>query len=1195
MLANMLIFLTRVSLIGFLALVSVYTYGQCTFTIQPSNPGINCYYAGETVVWTNLVNTAVSGTTIRKSGVGNTWNAGANSTSYVYGEGYAQTTVQETNLDRAFGLSSADGGNDLNSIEYAFLLEGNGRLSIYESGTDRGEFASYSTSDILKISIENDVVKYYQNGTLLYMSNVVPSLPLLVDISIRENGGTIGNAEIYNGFDGSFMASLVNPGTGATYDWYLNGVYSATADTFTPGTLNTGDVVTANANPGTGGCGAGPVTSNTITISTEDISFFGDFNVIGTADPYACKVAAEQAAFVNITNIFATGNDLLKAQGGNNSWDAGATSVNAVYNNGYLQFEAGENTYDKIIGLSSDAGDAGYTSIDYALYLQNDRDIRIYQNGSDIAGVGTYISGDIFKISVESGVIKYYQNDVLLYVSTDVPGLPLYCDVSMHDQGAAINDVMVINGNTGEFSALATNGGSSPSFQWQLNGSDLPGETGSTYTNTSLVDGDIITCIITPDLGGCTGITYTSTPVVISEISTASFGSFYIEGDADPIACIATMESVTFENEVNVFVSGNDILKGQGGDNSWNSGANSLNSVKNNGYLEFEAGENTYDKIIGISNDIGDETFSSIDYAFYLQNDQDVHIFENGSDLGNMSTYTTGDVFKISVESGVVNYYKNDVLLYISNVAPTLPLYVDLSLNDEGAALNNIVVVNGNTGDFTATATNAGSNPAYQWQVNGSDIPGATNSTYTNTSLSSGDIVTCIIYPDLGGCSDVMYTSQPVEILEITEPLFGSFYITNVPATGVEPVAFEELTWSYSENVHISNNTATKKQGVNNQWDASAFSANTVGNMAYAQTVITQTGKDRAFGLSNSRTGTFNGIEYKFYLLQNGQIRIYEGATIRGVFGTYSLNDTLKIGVVGGEVVYYQNSTLLYTSTIAPSLPLHVDLNIKSSDGLLSDLYIVSLTEGQFTATTTNAGSSPQYQWKLNGANVGTNSPILSYPVLNDGDIFTVEITPDIPGCANLGNPYVSNRVLVTMYDPVLPVELLYFDASPTEIGTELKWATSLEIDNDEFVILKSVDGELFSEVTRIKGSGTKNSVSEYRFHDLNTNIARTYYRLDQIDYNGTRRNIGLIHVMPGIETSVYRIMNNPVVSNDLKFIGDPSKLNGIMIFTPEGRLMSEIGSPSENRIDVSDIPAGIYLVQFIQESIITTFRVIIK
>ncbi|MEZ5046273.1 MAG: hypothetical protein R2831_04705 [Chitinophagaceae bacterium] len=42
-----------------------------------------------------------------------------------------------------------------------------------------------------------------------------------------------------------------------------------------------------------------------------------------------------------------------------------------------------------------------------------------------------------------------------------------------------------------------------------------------------------------------------------------------------------------------------------------------------------------------------------------------------------------------------------------------------------------------------------------------------------------------------------------------------------------------------------------------------------------------------------------------------------------------------------------------------------------------------------FTATHTNGGSSPTFQWKINGTNVGTNSVFFSTASLNNNDIVT--------------------------------------------------------------------------------------------------------------------------------------------------------------------------------------------------------------
>jgi hypothetical protein len=44
------------------------------------------------------------------------------------------------------------------------------------------------------------------------------------------------------------------------------------------------------------------------------------------------------------------------------------------------------------------------------------------------------------------------------------------------------------------FSSVISNGGSSPSYQWKKNGSNISSETNSTYIATNLINGDLITC-----------------------------------------------------------------------------------------------------------------------------------------------------------------------------------------------------------------------------------------------------------------------------------------------------------------------------------------------------------------------------------------------------------------------------------------------------------------------------------------------------------------------------------------------------------------------------------------------------------------------------------------------------------------------------------------------------------------------------
>jgi hypothetical protein len=56
------------------------------------------------------------------------------------------------------------------------------------------------------------------------------------------------------------------------------------------------------------------------------------------------------------------------------------------------------------------------------------------------------------------------------------------------------------------------------------------------------------------------------------------------------------------------------------------------------------------------------------------------------------------DVIKVAVESGVVKYKKNGVVVYTSSVAPAYPLVVDLALYSTASTLANVILGSGSNG-----------------------------------------------------------------------------------------------------------------------------------------------------------------------------------------------------------------------------------------------------------------------------------------------------------------------------------------------------------------------------------------------------------------------------------------------------------------------------------------------------------------
>ena len=99
--------------------------------------------------------------------------------------------------------------------------------------------------------------------------------------------------------------------------------------------------------------------------------------------------------------------------------------------------------------------------------------------------------------------------------------------------------------------------------------------------------------------------------------------------------------------------------------------------------------------------------------------------------------------------------------------------------------------------------------------------------------------------------------------------------------------------------------------------------------------------------------------------------------------------------------------------TISPSVIPSVSISSDDVDNL-----ICSGNNIVFTATPTNGGPSPSYQWKVNGLNVGTGGTTYSNSSLVDGDIVTVEMTPN--NLCQTSNLLVSNSIDITVNSPIV-------------------------------------------------------------------------------------------------------------------------------------------------------------------------------
>ena len=72
------------------------------------------------------------------------------------------------------------------------------------------------------------------------------------------------------------------------------------------------------------------------------------------------------------------------------------------------------------------------------------------------------------------------------------------------------------------------------------------------------------------------------------------------------------------------------------------------------------------------------------------------------------------------------------------------------------------------------------------------------------------------------------------------------------------------------------------------------------------------------------------------------------------------------------------------------------------------------------------------------------------------------------------------------------------------QIGTMLTWATNFEENNAMFVVEKSEDGIDFMNIGSVEGGGDSEEMKEYNFLDVMASAETTFYRLKQVDFDGS-------------------------------------------------------------------------------------------
>ncbi|MBY0424117.1 MAG: T9SS type A sorting domain-containing protein, partial [Cytophagales bacterium] len=536
----------------------------------------------------------------------------------------------------------------------------------------------------------------------------------------------------------------------------------------------------------------------------------------------------------------------------------------------------------------------------------------------------------------------------------------------------------VCSGTPVTFTATGTNGGTAPTYQWLRNGS--PQTTGTTYSYTPS-NGDVIAAIQTAGgtLPTClSGTTATSTGITLN-----------VSGNLTPSVSISP----------------------------------SATSVCSGTTVTFTAS--------------GSNGGSAPSYQW----------------LRNGAPQTTGTTYSYTPSNG-------DVISAIQNAGGTLPTCLSsttvtstgITLNVSGNLSPSVSispsatsVCSGTTVTFTASGSNGGSAPSYQWLRNGT--PQSTGATYSYTP-ANGDVIRAI--QNAGGTLPTCLSGTTATSTGITLNVSGNL----TPSVSISPSATSVCSGTTVTFTASGTNGGSAPiyqwlrngapQSTGSTYSYTPSNGDVIAAIQYAGgtlptclsgTTATSTGITMnvsgnltpSVSISSSATsvcsgttvtftatGTNGGAAPTYQWLRNGAPQT-TGTTYSY---TPSNGDVIRaIQTAGGTLP----TCLSGTTATSTGITLNVSGNLTPSVSISSSATSVcSGTIVTFTATGTNGGSAPTYQWFRNGT-AQTSGSTYSYTPAN-GDVIRAIQTAGgtLPTCLS-GTTATSTGIALTVTPTVTP------------------------------------------------------------------------------------------------------------------------------------------------------------------------------
>jgi hypothetical protein len=211
-----------------------------------------------------------------------------------------------------------------------------------------------------------------------------------------------------------------------------------------------------------------------------------------------------------------------------------------------------------------------------------------------------------------------------------------------------------------------------------------------------------------------------------------------------------------------------------------------------------------------------------------------------------------------------------------------------------------------------------------------------------------------------------------------------------------------------------------------------------------------------------------------------------------------------------------------------------------------------------------------------------SNAPNSSLQLVGTGleyPAFTWLQQLETPGALNTGQTFLPCP------GPLLPVELVDFSGKAIGKNIELQWHTASEVNHSHFEILHSLDGNEFRKIGKVEDAAYESSsLKQYDFVFDAPKVGGNYFRLDQVDLDGSINRSNIIYISyNGFEQQIF-IYPNPAQEKIRVVLDKDNFFNNVWIQIIDGQgkivLDQQMDAINLYSVDISSLENGMYFLR---------------